>query len=257
MFLFRKPWIFLTPLVILAALVMVRLGFWQLDRLEQRRAFNAQVLSQIDRPPLTLSTATLPRDWQALTFRSVVVEGVFDFEHQVVLGNQEHAGRMGVHLLTPLRIAGTASVLLVDRGWVPYEDWQSGALAQYDQPGAVRVEGMLAAAQSNYGIKDCIAEGTDPALTPELWCVDTAYLSGLTPYALPPVYVIQAPPEDAGAGDLPYRALPRLEITEGPHLGYAIQWFSFTALLLLGYPFFVYREMQARARQAVSPTPQE
>ncbi|GAB4523392.1 MAG: SURF1 family protein [Anaerolineales bacterium] len=257
MYLFRKPWIFLTPLVVLAALVMVRLGIWQLDRLEQRRTFNAQVLSQIDQPPLVLSADTLPEDWQALAFRSVVAEGVFDFEHQVVLGNQEHAGRMGVHLLTPLRIAGTGSVLLVDRGWVPYEDWQSDSLTQYDQPGAVRVEGMLAAGQSNYGIKDCIAEGIDPALTPELWCVDTAYLSSQTPYALPPAYIIQAPTQDAGEETVPYRALPHIEINEGPHLSYAIQWFSFAILLLAGYPFFVYREMQARTHHDASLPSQE
>ncbi len=46
--LFRRPWIFVTILVIVAALVMIRLGIWQLDRLAGRRAFNAQVLSQID-----------------------------------------------------------------------------------------------------------------------------------------------------------------------------------------------------------------
>ncbi len=253
---FRKPWIFVTPFVLLAALAMTRLGFWQLDRLKQRRAFNAQVLAQIDQPPLNLSADTLPDDWQALTFRTLIVEGTFDFENQVVLGNQEHAGQLGVHLITPLQVADLSLILMVDRGWVPYEDWQSNALTKYNQPGKVRVRGMLVAAQGNYGIKDCIAEGIDPALTPELWCVDTAYLSDKMSVNLPPVYLIQAPSEGE-TDSLPYRALPQIEITEGPHLSYAIQWFSFTVLLLFGYPFFVHREMQARAQHAARTTSQE
>jgi len=42
--------------------------------------------------------------------------------------------------------------------------------------------------------------------------------------------------------DLPYRSAPDLELTEGPHMGYAIQWFTFAVLLLGGYPVFVNRE---------------
>ncbi len=250
MYLFRKPWIFLTPLVVLVAFAMVRLGFWQLDRLEQRRAFNAQVLSQIDQPPLELTPDALPQDWRALAFRTVIARGRFDFAHQVVLGNQEYQGRIGMHLLTPLLLQGQDTAILVDRGWVPIEDWQNDALEQYDQPGEVRIQGMLASVQNNYGIRDCQARGTDPALPPEVWCVDAALIGADLPYALVPAYIIQAPAE--GETGLPHRALPRLEISEGPHLGYAIQWFSFAVLLLFGYPFFVHREMQARARQAAS-----
>ncbi len=250
MYLFRKPWIFLTPLVALAAFAMVRLGFWQLDRLEQRRAFNAQVLSQIDQPPLELAAGDLPQDWRALAFRTVIARGRFDFTRQVVLGNQEYRGRIGMHLLTPLLLPGQEAAILVDRGWVPLEDWQNDALGQYDQPGDVRIRGMLAAVQSNYGIRDCQAKGTDPALLPEVWCVDADLIGADLPYALVPAYIIQAPAE--GEAGLPHRALPRLEISEGPHLSYAIQWFSFAALLLFGYPFFIHREMQARARQAAS-----
>ena len=52
----RRPWIFVTILVIIAALIRIRLGIWQLDRLAGRRAFNEQVLSQNDQPPSATST---------------------------------------------------------------------------------------------------------------------------------------------------------------------------------------------------------
>ena len=49
---FSRKWLLTTILVIAAMAVMARLGIWQLDRLHQRRAFNARVSAQIDRPPL-------------------------------------------------------------------------------------------------------------------------------------------------------------------------------------------------------------
>jgi surfeit locus 1 family protein len=54
------------------------------------------------------------------------------------------------------------------------------------------------------------------------------------------VYVQQAP--DESWSNLPNRTQPDIEITEGPHMGYAIQWFGFAALLGFGYPFFLRRQ---------------
>lgn len=39
----------------------------------------------------------------------------------------------------------------------------------------------------------------------------------------------------------PFRAEPQLDLTEGPHLGYAIQWFTFAAILTIGYAVYVKR----------------
>ena len=123
--LFRRPWIFITVLVIVASIVMVRLGIWQLNRLEQRRAFNAQVLSQIDEAPLTLTDNVISGNVEALEFRTVIIDGQYDLANTLVLGNQVWNEQIGVHLLTPLIISGTQSIILVDRGWIPFEDWES------------------------------------------------------------------------------------------------------------------------------------
>ena len=49
-----RRWIIATILVIAAMGVMIRLGIWQLDRLDGRRAFNARVLAQTSQPILFL-----------------------------------------------------------------------------------------------------------------------------------------------------------------------------------------------------------
>jgi surfeit locus 1 family protein len=75
-----------------------------------------------------------------------------------------------------------------------------------------------------------------------------AGIADYLPYDLTSVYLIQAP--EGPQTTPPYRVIPQIEISEGPHLSYAIQWFTFSAILLIGYPFFVRRELQARERKA-------
>jgi surfeit locus 1 family protein len=245
--LFRRPWIFITILVLIASAVMTRLGIWQLDRLAGRRAFNAQVLSQIDEPPLPVTSDVLSNDLESLEFRTVQIEGEFDWANTLVLGNQVWGDQVGVHLLTPLKIAGTEAVILVDRGWISFEDWQSRNLAVYNEPGSVEAQGMLRVSQTKLGLRDCLDEtaGETPF---QVWCLALGGISQYLPYDLLPVYLIQAPVGEQA--EPPFRAIPQIEISEGPHLSYAIQWFTFTAILLIGYPFFVQRELQARERKA-------
>ena len=245
--LFRRPWIFVTILVIVAAAVMVRLGIWQLDRLAGRRAFNQQVLSQIDQPALALTNEVISRDLDELEFRTVQVDGEFDLENTLVLGNQVWEEQIGVHLLTPLKINGTDSYILVDRGWIPFDDWENRNLGTYDLPNDVRVEGMLRVSQTKLGLRDCIdVNAGEPPF--QVWCLALDGIESYLPYELLSVYLIQSPEGEQSIA--PYQAIPRIEITEGPHLGYAVQWFTFAGILLIGYPFFVRREMQARQRKS-------
>ena len=146
-----------------------------------------------------------------------------------------------------MKISGTDAFILIDRGWIPFEDWQTRQLSAYDEPVNVTIEGMLRVSQTKLGLRDCLDEtaGETPF---QVWCLALDGISDYLPYELASVYVIEAPTGDPS--ELPYRSIPKIEISEGPHLSYAIQWFTFSAILLIGYPFFVRRELQARERKA-------
>jgi len=240
--LFSRRWILATLLVLLAAAVMVRLGVWQLARLEQRRAFNARVLAQINQPPLILQGEALDMDLPAMEYRAVVVRGTYDFAHQVALRNQVWDNQPGVRLLTPLHIEGSQRYVLVDRGWVPMVDSTVLDWSPYDEPGVVEVQGVIRAGRS----KPDFGHRADPVPAPgqaplRLWFfANVEAMAAQMPYPLLPVYIQQAP--EANHSGLPYRSLPQLDLSEGPHQSYAIQWFSFAVVLLLGYPLFVYRQ---------------
>ena len=123
---FSRRWLLATALVLLAAAVMVRLGIWQLDRLEQRRAFNARVSEQQEAQPLVLDADTIHLDLYSMEYRQVSVSGEYLPEDEIVLRNQvwntEFGGQLGVKLFTPLLIEGTDEAILVERGWIPEEN---------------------------------------------------------------------------------------------------------------------------------------
>lgn len=240
--LFSRRWWFTTLLVIAGTLVLIRLGIWQLDRLEGRRAFNVQVLSARSLPPLDLN-AEQPENLEELEWRSVHVVGTYDFESQIVLRNRYHQEQLGYHLLTPLRFSGTA--VLVDRGWIPAdgnstpENWRA-----YDESGEVTVSGQI-----RLGFEKPALGGVDdpPFVEGErlfIWNnLDPARIARQMPY--PIQLVIIQPDADEGDVTPPIPFQPEQDLTEGSHFGYALQWFTFAGILFFGYPFFLMKQEQA------------
>jgi surfeit locus 1 family protein len=236
---FSRRWLWVTFLVIVGVAVLARLGKWQLDRLAQRRAFNATVQAQIDAPPLDLSANTYQKDLSAMEYRKVTAVGEYDFSQQVALRNQVEGSQWGVHLITPLRIQGTQDAVLVDRGWVPEGDFESGDLSKFNESGVQTVKGVIRLSQS----KSDIGLRSDPTLAPgqtglPAWnFVNIDRIAKQISVPVLPVYIQEAP-DPSWAGQ-PVRTQPQIDLSEGPHLGYAIQWFAFALFLAGGYPFFI------------------
>src|SRR5215211_9152981 len=113
---FQRRWLLATLLVFAGTALCIRLGIWQLDRLEQRRAFNARFEWARKQPVLDLNRDQ-PPNIADMEWRPVKVTGEYDFANQVALRNQYYDNQYGYHLLTPLLFDRGA--VLVDRGWVP------------------------------------------------------------------------------------------------------------------------------------------
>ena len=252
--LLSRSWWKTTLIVVTAVVVMVRLGIWQLDRLEQRRSFNARVLEQQAQALLELSGPALQdTHLEDMEYRQVVVTGEYDHAHEVVLRNQVWENELGVHVLTPLKIEDSDQTVLVNRGWIPFEDFQNHDLGKYAEPGRVLVKGIIRAPQTRPqigGRADPIPQRGDPPLL--AWNVaNVAAIAAQTPYPLLLVYIQQAP--DQNWTRMPYRSLPELELTEGPHMGYALQWFIFATILGVGYPVYIRREEKTSAKSRNHP----
>lgn len=243
--LFSRHWWKTTIVVFIAVAVMVRLGIWQLDRLDQRRAFNARVNAQIEQPSLRLTGTALDEDLANMEYRHVIAVGEYDHTQEVALRNQAWNNQYGVHLLTPLRIAGSDRAILVNRGWIPAEDFVAGDWTRYNEIGQVEISGVIRRSQT----RPDLGRLTDPAPSPgesrvTAWnLANVEKIAAQVSYPMLPVYIQQAP--DPSWSGPPHRSLPDIDLTEGSHLGYALQWFTFAAILGFGYPVFIMREEQS------------
>ena len=235
-------WLIASVLVVLGSLLCIRLGFWQLDRLAQRRQFNAQYIAASQSEPLRLSGKNVEKS-TITDYRRVVIDGSYDFNNNVVLRNQFRDGQPGYFLLTPLVLADGSGVL-VERGWIPAEgnatpeDWH-----KYDQAGTLEITGILRTGQTQPevgGVPDPPLTGQQSRL--DYWnMVNLDRIANQLPYKLLPVF-IQPNPEPV-PDKPPYPYQPTIEISDGPHLGYALQWFVFASILFFGYPFFLRKQL--------------
>ncbi len=232
--LFSRKWWWVTLLVVMLMALLARLGVWQLDRLAERRAENVALADALNAAPVLLNETELSGDLDDWEDRLVIVEGEYDFANQFVLIVQTWSGTPGVHLITPLMLDEGETAVLVDRGWIPDEQQPSQFWSQYDEPGRVSVDGYIAMSQI---ISRGTAESAPSGPSQEWYRVDIASIQPQMPYKLLPVYVIQLPPE-GGNKELPYHQQRTVEISEGNHMSYAIQWFIFC--LGLGSAYVIY-----------------
>ena len=229
-----RQWLLPTIAVIVGMMILVRLGFWQLDRLDQRRAKNAALIAALESAPVDLNDAVLPDDLTSLKDRDALARGEFDFSHEGIVKLQSFQGQPGVNLVAPLVLDDGETAVLVDRGWVPEAD----NYAVYDDPGQQTIKGYIALTQNlnRFGASSTLTDKL------EWYRVDIDAIQTQMPYKLLPVYIKQAPGENNQQP--PLRAEREVDLSEGPHLSYAIQWFLFSTILGVGYVALVNKELQ-------------
>jgi surfeit locus 1 family protein len=218
----------------IVAVVCIALGFWQLQRLADRRALNAEIRTARSATPTTVRTVD---DFGALSaFRSVVVEGTYDVEGEVVLYGRSLDGEPGHFVVTPLALDDGSGVLVL-RGWVPFSLDRAPVVEAAPSVGHVVVEGWLIAPESR-----------GRSLPDRDGIVRTLDISGIgdrLPFDLAP-FAIQLRAQDPPNAELPV-PVPLPELSEGPHLSYAIQWFCFAAVAVAGAAILVRRERSPTA----------
>jgi surfeit locus 1 family protein len=249
-----RRWVLVTLGVLLLMGVLARLGVWQLDRLEERRAANAALVAALDSPPIDLNaeaasllTAGEPQALETLRDRDAQVHGRYDTEHSFIVKLQTYQDRPGVKLVTPLVIDDQARpvAVLVDRGWISDDDLAGAGLAGFAPEPEADVRGYIA-------LTETLQRAQSPTSISgnEVYRVDVAAIEKQLPYPLLPFYVKDAPP-DGGDVAPPFREAREVDLSEGPHLSYAMQWFIFSLGLGTGYVVFVWRKESAERETRV------
>jgi surfeit locus 1 family protein len=233
-----------TILMLLVAGVCIRLGFWQLDRLEQRRALNSAVAAGMALPPLELdsaSIAALLRNPEAFLHRAAIARGSYDWEKELLLRGRAHEGQPGVHVATLLVLDEADASLIVNRGWMPSPDAATADPRPTRQTGDVEVRGriQLMPAEGEESTPSEVSVGDTTIST--FRRLDHARIASRAPKPLLPIY-LELVDSSATGGLVP---VPGPVLDEGSHLGYAIQWFSFAAIAVFGFLIVLIRRRRS------------
>lgn len=218
------------PLAALALVVLfTSLGFWQLDRAEQKRALQAsfagegatvEVSAQGEPPPL---------------YQRIRATGRFMNERQFLIENIVVDGRLGVYVITPLELSGDGALLLVNRGWAARQP--NGELPEVEVGNEPRAVEGRAGGLPRVGIRPgpaLQADGGWPRVATYPTVDELA--AALQRPVLP--FVLLADPDPASG--FVRRWEPQ---TMGPlrHIGYAFHWFAL-ALAVVVVTAVVYRK---------------
>jgi surfeit locus 1 family protein len=209
--------------------LFVALGVWQLERAAEKRRlqeeYDARTRDAVVRVEPRLQSA------EALRYYRVEARGEYEPARQILLDNRVHHGQAGYHVLTPLRIEGGETRVLVNRGWVPVGESRERLPVIATPGGTVRVTGV-AMVPSDKGFRlepPPAAAGSWQTLWPYL---DMKRLGEALPYPLQPFVILLDPASDAGGFA---REWSRLDVGIAMHQGYAFQWFALAIALLALY----------------------
>jgi surfeit locus 1 family protein len=169
-----------------------------------------------------------------VAYRRVHLQGDLIYEDEILLKNRAREGQPGYHLVTPLKIEGSEWAVLVDRGWIPIGSGKTDSLARYAATNPVSIEGIIQLSQPEpmWSFMANRVPGADEQPLLEWLAFNVEGIQQQITYPLLPIVVEQSEPMD-GIPGMPIPE-PDIDLSNGPHLSYTIQWFSFGAIALIG-----------------------
>ena len=241
-FLLRPRWLLAQLVVLVLLVVMVSLAFWQLRRLDERQEANAAVLRG-GRTVVALDAVLSPADTAvgAANYHRVRVTGTFDANRELLVRFRTDDGLPGYDVVTPLVVRPGVAVL-VNRGWRPLE-----VEGTAPHEGQVEVVGVMRADEH-----DPVRLGREEGRT-VVGAVDSAKLASVVGYDLYPGWLQLSTPDDVATFPQP---LPPPDLGEGPHFTYALQWFAFSLILVVGWVFLLRSSARRQPRPPPPPAPQ-
>ena len=249
---FRQPrWISAFLVGVLIAIACVRLGFWQLDRLDERRERNAQIEARLEQParPIASLRGEYHDDPEELAYRHAIAEGTYRSEDEFISVGRIYGDVKGALVATPLELSD-GSVLIVVRGIVP-GDSVGPPLVGYETPiTPVVIEGRLSAGEEPSRITE--PDPVDGDLT-SLSRLDLEFIDEWVEGDVLPFSILLDEQTPAGPGEQP-TPIPNEELTEGSHLGYAVQWFAFAIIAFAGAVGLMWRAGRQTEDAEVSDT---
>ena len=231
----------LTLVALAAGAATFSLGLWQWGRAQEKLALQAAIQARQALPPLAQDALRVAPRSPDLMHRAVALRGHWIARHTVYLDNRQMQGRPGFYVVTPLRLAGSDAVVLVQRGWAPRHFTDREQLPAIETPaGEVTLVGRIAPAPSKLYEFDGAATG------PIRQNLELAAFRAET--GLP---LVEGSVQQTGApGEGLLRDWPVPASGADKNYGYAFQWWALCGVIFILYVWFQF--IVPRRRKASS-----
>ena len=213
---------------------MANLGFWQLNRLDQKREFNSVLQSHSSTPIQTLDKV-VPDKWnkESSEWMRVTITGSYDPSKAVTIINRSQDGTAGYNSVVPFTSLNQRTIL-VNRGFVPLV--MEPPIAP---TGEIEIVGYLRASQARSALGPIDSK---EAGNTEFQRFDIPLIAAHVGKTIEPMFLQLIEESTADASQWPAKvALPPLD--EGTHMSYAMQWFFFCLVALTAWVVVVRRKI--------------
>lgn len=236
-FLVSRRWLGYYALLLVFAIACVSFGNWQFDRRAEARAEIERIDTNYDAPAISIDEA-LPDpsvfDEDALKWQTVELHGKYEGE-PFLARNRPGPGGVGSNLVQALRL-DDGRVFFIDRGWVAVAGTDTIPASLPAAPsGEVTVLARLRASEPEVAGRTASGRSI-PSFQLEYLATQ---VDGDTVTGAYGQLVSETPAGETGA------LAARPERDEGPHLSYALQWYVFVLIALLGVAYAARQEYRS------------
>lgn len=225
----KSRWALITVATLLGMAATFALGRWQLDRAAQKEALQARMDAQSSKHLVDAAMLLSAPDPASLVHQYALLRGQWLPEQTVYLDNRQMHEKVGFFVVTPLRLQGSQSVILVQRGWVQRNFEQRDKIPAIATPaGPVAIEGRMAPPPGK------LFELGTPSVTAIRQNLDLKQMALQTASPVLPVLLVQTGAPSEGL----LRDWPAIKLGVDKHYGYALQWFGLSALIALLYLWY-------------------
>ena len=211
--------------------IMLSLGFWQLDRADEKRELQALFAKRQVSEPIALSqllgqSGGSAAAQQDLRYQPVRLRGKYISDKTLLLDNRIYQGQFGFEVVSPFQLENVNQIVMVNRGWVP-GDKSRRSLPTIETPaGEVDIRGVIHVPQGKMMTLATEQQSAWPRIQQSL---DITALAGEFD---PPVFPYSVRlREDAAGAFQPSWVVVNLQPEK--HTAYAVQWFAMSAALVI------------------------
>ena len=220
-----KPrlWSIIVTLLILP--VFIRLGFWQLDRADEKRAIQLQQQAMMKKGNLNINNVVSQHE--IFEYQKAEVTGKFEKQRLMFLDNKPYKGVHGYHVITPFKIKDTNEYILVNRGWVAMRAHRENLPAVDTSDKQQTIKGMIKFPSSQFKLGETINENSQ--WPRRIQWLELESIARQLNVKLWPYILLQE-------ADTNSKLIRDWKIVVSPpekNISYAVQWFSLALALII------------------------